>query len=101
MFARSSSWGATGHRPNMDDGLTAAAQRLFASEVTPAVLRDADAGQWQGALWEKVAAAGFTAALLPEDAGGFGVTAPEAIGLVRVAASYAAPLPLCDSMLGR
>jgi acyl-CoA dehydrogenase len=83
----------------MGDELTSASQRLFASEVTPAVLRDAEAGHWPASLWEKVTAAGFTSALLSEEAGGFGVAAPEAIGLVRTAASYAAPIPLGETML--
>jgi acyl-CoA dehydrogenase len=83
----------------MSDELTDSAERLFADLAGATVLRDAEAGTWPAALWDAVMAAGFTAALLPEEAGGFGVTAPEAMGLVRVAASHAAPIPLGETML--
>jgi acyl-CoA dehydrogenase len=83
----------------MSDELTDSAERLFANEAGSAVLRQADAGQWPADLWDKVAAAGFTSALLPEEAGGFGVTVPEAMALVRVAAGHAAPIPLAEAML--
>jgi acyl-CoA dehydrogenase len=83
----------------MSDELTDSAERLFANEAGAAVLRQADAGQWPADLWDQVAAAGFTSALLPEEAGGFGVTVPEAMALVRVAAGHAAPIPLGETML--
>ena len=83
----------------MSDELTDSAERLFANEAGAAVLRDADAGHWPASLWDKVAAAGFPSAMLPEEAGGFGVTVPEAMGLVRVAAGHAAPIPLGETML--
>lgn len=83
----------------MSDELTESAERLYAHEATPGVLRAADAGQWPASLWATVTAAGFPAALLPEEAGGFGLTAPEVMALVRVAARYAAPIPLAETML--
>jgi len=83
----------------MSDELTDGAERLFANEAGASVLRAADAGQWPADLWDRVAAAGFTSALLPEEAGGFGVTVPEAMALVRVAAGRAAPIPLGETML--
>jgi len=83
----------------MSDELTDSAERLFANETTATVLRDADGGHWPASLWEKVTAAGFTAALLPEEAGGFGITVPEAMALLRVAAAHAAPIPLAETML--
>ena len=83
----------------MSDELTDSAERLFANEVTPAVLREAEAGQWPADLWSKVTDAGFPAALLPEEAGGFGISVPEALALLRVAAGHAAPVPLAETML--
>ncbi|MCL2430378.1 MAG: acyl-CoA dehydrogenase family protein [Alphaproteobacteria bacterium] len=81
------------------DELVRTAGRLFAAEVNPAVLREAEAGQWPGSLWDAVAAAGLTAALVPEDAGGSGLAAAEAMSLLRVAAAHAAPIPLAETML--
>jgi acyl-CoA dehydrogenase len=83
----------------MSEELTDSAERLFAKEASAAVLRDADAGTWPAALWDAVSAGGFTAALLPEDAGGFGISVPEAMALIRVAAGHAAPIPLGETML--
>ena len=83
----------------MDNQLTDSAERLFRDHVTAAALREADAGIWPHALWQAVTEAGFTAALLPESAGGFGVPVVEALALVRCAASHAAPIPLAETML--
>ncbi|MGX7706682.1 acyl-CoA dehydrogenase family protein [Methylobacterium sp. Gmos1] len=83
----------------MSDQLADSAERLFASQVSKTVLQAADGGHWPTALWAAVEDAGFTAALLPEESGGFGASAAEAFGLVRVAAAHAAPVPLAETML--
>lgn len=83
----------------MSNELTDSAERLFANEAGAAILREADAGHWPATLWDKVTEAGFPSAMLPEEAGGFGVTVPEAMTLLRVAASHAAPIPLAETML--
>lgn len=83
----------------MSDALTESAARLFAVHGGAEVLKAADAGIWPAALWAAVEEAGFGAALLPEAAGGFGGTVQEAMGLVRVAAGHAAPIPLAETML--
>lgn len=83
----------------MSDVLADSAMRLFALHGGAEVLRAADAGAWPAGLWAAVEEAGFLAALLPEAAGGFGATVQEAMGLVRVAAGHAAPIPLAETML--
>ena len=83
----------------MSDQLTDSAERLFAAHSGKDTLRLAEGGTWPQALWDAVEEAGFTAALLPDAAGGFGATAPEAMGLLRAAAAHAAPVPLGETML--
>ena len=83
----------------MTDELSDSAERLFAAHCPNAVVRAAEAGDWPEALWAAMTAAGFTAALLPEHAGGFGATVAEALGILRVAAAHAAPVPLAETML--
>lgn len=83
----------------MSDQLTESAERLLEAEVTQGVLREAEAGTWPAALWNALTEAGFTAALLPEESGGFGASVAEAFGLVRTAAGHAAPVPLAETML--
>jgi acyl-CoA dehydrogenase len=83
----------------MSDQLADSAERLFAMNTGKAVTRAAEDGAFPHALWNAVTEAGFTAALLPEHAGGFGATAAEAMSLLRIAAAHAAPIPLAETML--
>ena len=80
----------------MSDPLTESAERLFALHCSRDVVQ---AALFPQALWAAVVEAGFTAALLPEHAGGFGATAPEAMSVLQVSAAYAAPIPLAETML--
>ena len=83
----------------MSDLLADSAERLFAAHIQKATRRSAENGEFPHSLWHAVTEAGFTAALLPEEAGGFGATVPEAMGLLRIAAAHAAPIPLAETML--
>lgn len=47
-----------------------------------------------------MAEAGLPAALLPDDAGGFGAAPADALSLLRVAGGHALALPLAETMLG-
>lgn len=82
-----------------DSILADTARRLFADHVTPEVLRLADEGRWPAGLWAAVEEMGLGLALVPEEAGGYGLAMAEALELVRIAGSFAAPVPLADSML--
>ncbi len=83
----------------MSEQLEDSAERLFAEKTTREVWRSAEQGQFPQALWDAVTEAGFTAALLPEGAGGFGATVAEAMALLRISAAHAAPIPLAETML--
>jgi acyl-CoA dehydrogenase len=83
----------------MDGLLSDAASRLFADEVTQAVLAAAEGGAFPTALWTAIEAAGLDRALVPEAAGGFGVDPVEALSLLRLAGRAAAPVPLAETML--
>jgi len=83
----------------MSDPLQDSAERLFALHTGRDVQRAADAGAFPQALWDAVTEAGFTTALLPEAAGGFGAITAEAMALLRIASAHAAPVPLAETML--
>ena len=83
----------------MTDQLVDSAQRLFTAHCGKDVLKQAEAGVFPAALWGAVVEAGFTAALLPEDAGGFGATVSEALRILQTSAEHAAPIPLAETML--
>jgi acyl-CoA dehydrogenase len=75
------------------------ATRLFQNIVTPNELARAEAGEWPGEVWNAVEELGLPLALVPEDQGGFGIDPVEALAAVRVAAAFALPLPLGETML--
>jgi acyl-CoA dehydrogenase len=75
------------------------ASRLFQEHCETKVLREAEQGVWPAAAWAAVEEAGLHRALVPEDAGGFGVAIPDALSLLRVAGEHALPLPLAETML--
>ena len=83
----------------MSDQLADSAERLFSTHCSKDVLREAEQGVFPAALWEAVVEAGFTAALLPEEAGGFGATVAEAMRLLQSSAAHTAPIPLAETML--
>ena len=81
------------------DLLRETAGRVFQEHCGTDVSRSADGGTWPAAAWSAVAEAGLHRALVPEDAGGYGVAVTDALSLLRVAAEHAVPLPLAETML--
>ena len=81
------------------DMLRETATRLFGEHCEPKQLRDAETGNFQATAWAAIEEAGLHRALVPEDAGGYGVDIADALSLVRVAGEFALPLPLAETML--
>jgi alkylation response protein AidB-like acyl-CoA dehydrogenase len=75
------------------------ATHVFAELTAPAALARAESGEWLGAEWRKIEELGFSRALIPEQAGGFGVDTVDALALVRIAGAHALPLPLAETMM--
>ncbi len=75
------------------------ADRLLADRLTPQDRARVAAGEWPDDLWAAIDEVGLPAAILPEEAGGFGVPVADALSLLTVAGSHALPLPLADTML--
>lgn len=75
------------------------ADRLFQAHCDTATLRSADGGTWPAALWAAIEEAALHRALVPEEAGGFGVAIQDALSLLKVAGAHAAPVPLAETML--
>ena len=86
----------------MDDTarmLVDTAERLFETHCQKDVLIAAETGEWPAKLWNAVEEAGLTLALVPEDAGGVGLSASDALAALRVSARHAAPIPLAETLL--
>jgi acyl-CoA dehydrogenase len=75
------------------------ADRLFQTHVTKEHLAQADRGEWPAAIWDAVEEAGLPLALAAEEAGGLGLSARDALSLVRRAAYYTLPVPLGETMI--
>ena len=79
--------------------LREAAERLFEKHCSAETMRRADAGEFPQALWRALAEAGYTAALVPESAGGAGLETSDALSLLFSAGRHALPAPLAETML--
>ena len=75
------------------------AERLFRGEVTKARMEEADRGVWSADLWRAVEENGLTLAMVPEEKGGAGLAAADALQLVRRSAFHTLPLPLAETMI--
>lgn len=75
--------------------------RLLGEQVTKEIISAAEEGHWPEALWKAVEESGLTLAMVPEDAGGVGIEAADALRLVRRSAFHALPLPLPETLLAQ
>lgn len=78
--------------------IEATAERLFADHLSPRQLAAAEQGTFLSQAWRAVEEAGLSRALVPEEAGGFGMPAAEVLAILRVAGRHAVPLPLAETM---
>jgi acyl-CoA dehydrogenase len=84
----------------MREMLEQSIEKLFAGAVRPELLAGVeDEGRWAAALWREAEGAGFTMALVSEEAGGAGAGWADAAVLFKAAGKYAAPIPFCESVL--
>lgn len=78
--------------------IEATAERLFGDHISPRLLAAAEQGHFPADAWRAVEDAGLPRALVPEEAGGFGMALAEALTILRVAGKHAVPLPLAETM---
>lgn len=83
------------------DLFTDALDRLLADACTPARVRGIEAGASVATLWEALRDSGFADALVPEGAGGGGLTFEDAAPLFALCGRHALPLPLVTTMVVR
>ena len=76
------------------DMLVEAASRIFEDHAEAARKQP-----WPDALWSELQQAGFDRALIPEDAGGAGLSWADACALLSTAGFHAAPVPLAEAMI--
>ncbi len=75
-------------------------ERLVADAGGVAPLREVEAGGFPAALWDGLVEQGLTLALVPEEAGGAGLSWGDAAALWQVLGRHGAPVPVAETMLG-
>lgn len=76
-----------------------AAERLFTQHCTRDVVNRAEAGEFPAPLWAAIEDAGLPFAAIAEASGGAGAEWSDAFAVLRLAARFAAPVPLAETML--
>ena len=85
----------------MDDLFADAVKALLTDHCTPAVVRAIEAGQARTALWQALEDSGFADALVPESAGGSGLTLADVYPVLELCGNFAVPVPLGETLLAR
>jgi len=76
-------------------------ERMIAALFTPAAVRAAERGEADDTAWAELAASGFLDALVPEDAGGAGVSFADIVPLWLGLGRHAVPCPVGETMIAR
>lgn len=84
-----------------EDMLIDSVERLFADACTPAEIRAIEGGASIEVLWRRVHDSGFMDALVPETAGGAGLSLSGVFPVVLACGKYAVPVPLAQTMMAR
>jgi len=74
------------------------ASRLFQDLFWPDGVWSGHPG-WDSGKWDVIESAGLPLALVPEDAGGFGLARRDALDLIRIAAVHVVPVPFAETLL--
>jgi acyl-CoA dehydrogenase len=80
--------------------LTDTCARLFADQVTPALIESAEKGAWPAALWQMLEENGLTLPQIPESRGGAGGAWGDAHVVLAACGRFAVPLPVAETMIG-
>ncbi|MBC7955359.1 MAG: acyl-CoA dehydrogenase, partial [Cytophagales bacterium] len=84
---------------NDDSLIQDSAERLFAEQVDKRSRERTEAGEFDGALWQRVVDGGFPMLLATERAGGFGESWGTAFSVLRGIGYWQVPLPLSETMI--
>jgi acyl-CoA dehydrogenase len=84
-----------------DDLFADALERLLTEQCPPAAVRQIERGASPAALWSSIEDSGFLDALVPECAGGAGLSLAQALPLIEAEGRHALPLPLAHTMAVR
>lgn len=75
--------------------------RMLVAIAMPAAVRAVESGGDASAMWSELAQSGFLDALVPEDAGGAGLSLAAIAPLIEAVGAHAVPLPVAETMVAR
>jgi acyl-CoA dehydrogenase len=75
--------------------------RMLENACSPDVVRAIDAGGDDAALWAVLSASGFLDAMVPQAAGGAGLSLNDITPLLIALGRYAVPVPVAETMMAR
>lgn len=82
-----------------DDIHVATAERIFRDLADPQMVAKATDDGWRAPLWQALEENGLTIAMVPEEAGGVGLSLEESFALLRAAGRHGVSVPLAEAML--
>ena len=74
-------------------------ERMLDEHSPASVVGDAEQGIWPESLWETLESAGLSLTWVPETYGGAGARLIDGFAVAKIAASFAAPVPLVETLL--
>jgi len=89
----------TAEQNELREILLSTATKLFEDLATHEVIQAAETGTWPADLWNALEETGITLALVPESQGGAGLPFADAMAVLRLSGTYAAPVPLAETLL--
>lgn len=78
-----------------------AVDRLLAAVCPPNIVRAIETGSDHAGLWQALEESGFIDALVPENAGGVGLSLADALPVAELCGRHAVPVPLAETMVLR
>jgi acyl-CoA dehydrogenase len=74
-------------------------EKIMEKYSSKEVVNDAEKGQWAGELWNTLAENGMLTVGVSEELGGTGGDYDDALGILRLAGKYSAPIPLAETYM--
>lgn len=86
---------------DMEDMLVEPFRRMLGEVASPEKVRAAEKSGDIAEIWGEIQASGFLDALLPEEAGGAGLTLADTFPLVAESGAFSLPVPFAETMVAR
>nr|WP_263326463.1 acyl-CoA dehydrogenase family protein [Neobacillus sp. Marseille-Q6967] len=83
----------------MKEMIIESATKIMEKFSTKEVVNESENGLWGGELWDRLAEYGMLSVGVAEELGGSGGDYEDALGILRLAGKYSAPIPLAETFM--